>query len=197
MARTVLQVTADTKSYAKTHGAQYDRKTREWYVEGDVPPELENLVPKAPNPVFEEIAPSCPVCQASMVKRANKTNGNMFWGCSRFRADGRGCKGKIDYQEYLDEQLGHNRSRVTEYLQADAPRVQPAPARVVIPDDDPRLARWKQITELAARECGGVQQAGRWIQTPKIALGRRTPLEAMITEEGCQAVERLLRELNQ
>lgn len=198
MARTVLQVTADTKVYAKTHGAKYDRKTREWYIEGEVPPELENLLAaKEANPPFEEVVPSCPLCQTTMVKRANKTNGNMFWGCSRFRADGRGCKGKIDYQEYLDAQLGHNKSRVTEFLKGGAlPVPPPAPARVAIPEDDPRLARWKVITELAARECGGVQQAGRWMQTPKIALGRRTPLEAMITEEGCQAVERLLRELN-
>jgi hypothetical protein len=149
MARTVLDVTADTKAYAKTHGAQYDRKTREWYIEGDVPPELENLLAKDPNPVFE------------------------------------------------DAQPGHNKSRVTEFLKGGAlPVPPPAPARVAIQDDDPRLARWKEITELAARECGGVQQAGRWLNLGKLALRGRTPLEAMTTEEGCAAVERLLRELN-
>ena len=197
MARTVLDVTADTKAYAKTHGAKYDRKTREWYIEGDVPPELENLLAKELNPPFEEVVPNCPLCQTTMVKRANKQNGNVFWGCSRFRSDGRGCNGKIDYEAYLDSQLGHSKSRVTEFLRVDAlPVPAPAPAKFVMPDDDPRLARWKQITELAARECGGVQQAGRWMQTSKIALGRRTPLEAMVTEEGCAAVEKLLRELN-
>jgi uncharacterized protein (DUF2384 family) len=89
---------------------------------------------------------------------------------------------------------------VTEFLRVDAQPDSPPPSRpakVTIPDDDPRLARWKQITELAARECGGVQQAGRWLETPKIALGRRTPLEAMKSEQGCQAVDLLLRELNQ
>ncbi len=72
-----------------------------------------------------------------------------------------------------------------------------APAdKLKIDDDDPRIARWAAITDLAIKECGGQEQASRWLQAPKIALGRRTPLEAMKTEEGCQAVEKLLRELN-
>ncbi len=65
-----------------------------------------------------------------------------------------------------------------------------------LPDDDPRKARWAQLTALAIIECGGQEQASRWMHTPKIALGGKTPLMAMVTEEGCAAVERLLRELN-
>ena len=67
----------------------------------------------------------------------------------------------------------------------------------LLADNDPRKAHWAAITELAILECGGQEQASRWMLTPKIALGHRTPLEAMKTEEGCQAVEKLLRELNQ
>lgn len=66
----------------------------------------------------------------------------------------------------------------------------------LLADDDPRKAYWAAITELAILECGGQEQASRWMQTPKIALKGRTPLEAMTTEDGCQAVEKLLREIN-
>lgn len=65
-----------------------------------------------------------------------------------------------------------------------------------IDDDDPRIARWAEITELAIRECGTMDQASRWLNMPKIALQGRTPLEALTTPGGCDAVERLLHELN-
>jgi uncharacterized protein (DUF2384 family) len=73
---------------------------------------------------------------------------------------------------------------------------EPVPAKTAISGNDPRVLRWAQITELASRECGGAAQASRWLNTPKIALRHKTPIEAMTTEEGCAAVERLLRDLN-
>lgn len=68
--------------------------------------------------------------------------------------------------------------------------------KITIEEDDPRVARWAQLTALAILECGGQEQASRWMHTPKIALKGKTPLMAMATEEGCAAVEKLLRELN-
>lgn len=65
-----------------------------------------------------------------------------------------------------------------------------------ISEDDPRIERWAQITELAVQECGGMPQALLWLDAPKIALGRKSPLEAMTTSEGCAAVEALLFQLN-
>lgn len=56
--------------------------------------------------------------------------------------------------------------------------------------------RWAQLTESALRECSG-KQANRWLNTSKIALKGRTPLEAMTTSEGCDAVEALLQQLNE
>jgi len=188
--------------YAKTHGAKYDALKREWYVEGEVPPELLNLLPHQPNAAFEEVAPSCPKCQAVMVKRTNRKTGALFWGCSRYRPDGNGCPGRVDYEAWLAEQLKDTTGLVTDFLDK---KVAPAavrsdnsrPANATITGDDPRVFRWAQLTELATRECGSTAQASRWMSTAKVALRGKTPLEAMKTEEGCDAVEALLRQLNQ
>lgn len=201
MARIVLSVTPDTMLYAKTHGAKYDALNRQWYVGDEVPPELLNLVPHQPNPAFEEIAPSCPVCQASMVKRTKRTTGAYFWGCSRYRPDGNGCSGHIDYEKWLSEQLKGKPGHVTDYLRKNDPpspvrREESRQANAHIPGDDPRVFRWAQLTEIATRECGSAAQASRWMSTPKVALRGKTPLEAMKSQEGCDAVEVLLKQLN-
>jgi hypothetical protein len=201
MARVVLDVSPDTMLYAKTHGAKYDALNRQWYVEGEVPPELVNLVPHIANPIFEEVAPACPKCQASTVKRRNGKTGAYFWGCSRYRSDGLGCKGYIDYEEWLAKQLEDKPGRVTDYLEQKGalPKMspsEPVQAKAATSGDDQRVLRWAQITELASRECGGAAQASRWLNTPKIALKGKTPIEAMTTDAGCNQVEKLLRELN-
>jgi uncharacterized protein (DUF2384 family) len=72
------------------------------------------------------------------------------------------------------------------------------PKKITFDEEDPRVVRWAQLTALAIVECGGQEQASRWMHTPKlVALKGKTPLMAMATEEGCNAVENLLRELNQ
>lgn len=71
------------------------------------------------------------------------------------------------------------------------------PKKITIDEDDPWVARWAQLTALAILECGGQEQASRWMHMSKFALKGKTPLAAMATEEGCAAVEKLLRELNQ
>lgn len=67
---------------------------------------------------------------------------------------------------------------------------------VKIDDNDPRVGRWAAITELAVKECGSLDQARVWMNTPKVALKGKTPIEAMATGRGCDAVEKLLKELN-
>lgn len=67
--------------------------------------------------------------------------------------------------------------------------------KIKIKDDDPRIVRWAELTELAIRECQSMEQASRWLNTPKIALKGKSPIEAMTSPEGCNAVEKLLREL--
>lgn len=180
MARTVLNVTPDTRRHAKANGARWDASKREWFVEGDVPPDLVNLLPHTPNPTTKEVTPNCPICQAVMVRRGNRNTGSQFWGCSRYRSDGRGCAGHID-------------SAITN---AAVSHSAPVLAKVTISEDDPRMTRWTQITERAVQECGSIEQAKAWLNTSKIALKGETPIEAMTRREGCDAVERLLRELN-
>lgn len=40
----------------------------------------------------------CPICDAEMEKRTNKTTGDQFWGCVRFKTDE--CKGTRPISEY-------------------------------------------------------------------------------------------------
>lgn len=69
--------------------------------------------------------------------------------------------------------------------------------RIRIDESDPRIARWAAITELAVTECRSLEQARLWMNTPKVALRGKTPIEAMTTTSGCDAVEVLLRQLNE
>ena len=71
------------------------------------------------------------------------------------------------------------------------------PDRIKIEEDDPRMGRWAELTDLAIRECQSMEQASLWLNTPKIALKGKSPIEAMTSLEGCNAVEKLLRELNE
>jgi putative toxin-antitoxin system antitoxin component (TIGR02293 family) len=70
------------------------------------------------------------------------------------------------------------------------------PKEIMIDKSDPRVARWAAITEMAVLECGTLEQARAWMNTPKIALHGKTPIEAMTTPAGCKAVEALLQQLN-
>lgn len=50
-------------------------------------PERQERIPRIPS----EANPSCPRCSKSMVRRTNRGNGQVFWGCSGYP----GCKGTI------------------------------------------------------------------------------------------------------
>lgn len=55
--------------------------------------------------------------------------------------------------------------------------------------------RWREIASEAEKVLGGKDEAVRWLGLPKVALGGKTPVSVMRTAEGCEAVEKLLREV--
>lgn len=65
MKRTLLDVPPDKAAYARRFGAEFDSETKTWFLLGDVPIELLNLVPQrsqfvasvSPTPVLEAFAP--------------------------------------------------------------------------------------------------------------------------------------------
>lgn len=60
---------------------------------------------------------------------------------------------------------------------------------------DPLEPRWTVLVSEAEKVLGGKDEAVRWLGLPKVSLGGRTPVAAMRTAEGCDAVEKLLREV--
>lgn len=57
------------------------------------------------------------------------------------------------------------------------------------------LTRWQQIARLCAERTGSEYQSLRWLETPKMALNWRKPIDVLGTEEGCDRVTDLLNEL--
>ena len=55
--------------------------------------------------------------------------------------------------------------------------------------------RWEQIARLCAERTGSEYQSLRWLETPKMALDWRKPIDVLGTEEGCDRVTELLNEL--
>lgn len=82
--RTRLNITPSIKEYAKSFGARFDKRLKEWYIEGSVPAELEELVCREirSRDYVSEVSPSCPKCGNKMVFRSGANY--QFWGCSRF-----------------------------------------------------------------------------------------------------------------
>jgi hypothetical protein len=82
--RTRLNITPSIKEYAKSFGARFDKRLKEWYVEGSVPAELEELVCREirSRDYVSEVSPSCPKCGNKMVFRSGANY--QFWGCLIF-----------------------------------------------------------------------------------------------------------------
>ncbi len=194
--RTYLNVEDGMHEYAKRHGASFDKQRQQWFVIGEVPPELVNLVPKQPNkPANHIVAPACPRCGFHTVKLPNKKDGSMFWGCSQYRVSG--CRGSVDYEEYLDTLGTKNSKSIIEALQPDVPEhINPTQAkRYGIAEVTPAVrAEIAEIATFAQKVFRSPQQSERWLTSPKVGLQGRTPIESMKSLDGCRQVKALILE---
>lgn len=139
MKRTRLDVTDALHEYAEQYGAYFDKVDAAWYVDGDVPIELEELV----------------------ADRRWRSYSEGFT-----QASGLVFNGRLDNTE----------SRPLE--------------RKILPTD--LRERITVLTKLVETLAGGPHAAMRWLQTPKVALGHLSPLEAMTDLSGCDSVEKLM-----
>jgi uncharacterized protein (DUF2384 family) len=59
----------------------------------------------------------------------------------------------------------------------------------------PLNARWCEIIEEAAKILGDEKRVVHWLHQAKVTFGNKTPLEMLGTDEGCDAVLKLLRDI--
>jgi len=190
---TYLEVRPDAEQHAKRFGAEKDGSGR-WYVAGPVPNELMNYLPRKAGRRIKEIAPECPFCRGDMRKRVSRS-GNLYWACAEWNRTG--CTGTVDYVKYLEQV-----SPLPVLGEVASAQIQSLVSGLSSPEDPkggerkhPLHERWLDIVTLAFAVLGNQRQVMRWMMQPKIALGRKTPILALGTAEGCDAVEHLLREL--
>lgn len=189
----ILSVAPDAAEHAERFGAKFDPKTVTWFVVGPVPRELLNYVPREENQHFQEVAPRCPRCGAPTRKRID-SSGDPFWSCAtHFKT---GCKGTIDYADYLNDVAPV--ARISAFLPKLAGSLfgpQEAPTTTKEEAPHPLKAKWREIVQEAAAIIGNDKQAVRWLYEPKVAFHGKTPIEMCATEAGCHSVLALLREV--
>ena len=168
------------------NGAQLEFGTNRLFVRGEVPSALMSFVPKPVRQAMPEYGPSCPACNAHMVRRTSRKGD--FWGCSRFPA----CTGRAawEYDIARLKDVWDGRQMTSHGNRAgDRSQVGNADERIAL------RRRWFGILDEATKKFGHVLAAERWLGRPMVGLGGRTPKQAMGTSDGCEEVERLLRSL--
>lgn len=194
---TKLFVTVDNYALAKRFGAKLDEVSGEWFVNGDVPPELVNLtVPAVPRIREPERAPPCPLCGALTIKRRRKSDKLPFWGCSRYYVTK--CSGIVSYDYYLECEnenavsVGGALESAATRERSTAPRTAPSNPRV---DNSLRLAI-SEIASLATTQLGGSGAANRWLARSRTSLAGKTPIQEMQSIAGCERVKEILIHIN-
>jgi ssDNA-binding Zn-finger/Zn-ribbon topoisomerase 1 len=184
--RIYLNITPAVAQFAHERGALFDETERAWYVEGDVHYELEEFLSIAPRlrDYSAEYGPACPKCGAHTVKKANKY-GDLFWSCSCWPQ----CTGSVQWED------GNLRPSTTFLHQED--HCPPADPMNNFTRNIPSISegvqeRVKCIVELAIKMHQSQSRALRWLETKKVGLHMKTPLEIMYSLDGCDMVERLL-----
>lgn len=190
---TILSVPVECAGHAERFGAQFDSASGAWFVVGPVHLELQNYIPRPKNKRFQEAAPRCPKCGAPTHKLINR-RGDWYWACvMRFKT---GCRGVVDYVDHLDSVAPV--ATVSDFL----PKVvgslfgpADSAASPVEQKPHPLKAKWIEIARVALETLGNDKQVLRWLDHPKVALQNKAPIHFLGTEDGCESVLRLLREV--
>ena len=181
---TYLEVPRAQIAYAIAHGARREPSTGNWFVPGNVPPELAELVPMPIRPRSLQQGPSCPKCGSPMVERSRKRDGAPFWGCTQWR--GTGCNGVLSSNYADDVHISKAIHRAMTTMETST--------SLLAPDVKDLPSRMRHVFNLALEKCGA--QATSWFNTPKVALQQKTPIQVLNTMQGCDQLEKLLIELN-
>jgi ssDNA-binding Zn-finger/Zn-ribbon topoisomerase 1 len=187
MEKIFLEIPDAMLAYAAAYGAVMDAQSKRWYVVGGVPIELLNFVPKPVRGAPPESHPDCPKCGSNMKKRYNRRDGGAFWGCTRYPQ----CTGTVDWKYEMPPYLAEGLKPILAAQGGNSPE----PKGSNFLDIALLKPSMERVVTLAAEKLGGTKAARRWLDTPKVALQGKKPLELMGSVEGCQQVEQLLAAL--
>lgn len=201
MNKTYLDTSDGMAPYAERYGALFDETCNRWYVVGEVPSELIGLLPKEKRVAAYKAVPSCPLCGSYCEEKVRRSDGALFWGCSKYSRTG--CRGAINYDDYLAS-LPADRSsqRAVDFLKEEEIG---SPHQAEIKEQlgthnpsgmsDELRSEIMRITALVVDQLGSAKSVSRWLATPMPSLKGKTPLQAMISVEGCLQVEKIILSL--
>lgn len=187
--RTILVVSSDCAAHAQRFGA-IRTSSGIWYAVEPLSPELQNYLPRQKNQPFYENPPPCQICGTDTRKFINR-QGQSFWRCQR-----PSCPGAVDYLDYLEaaaptKTLGQFLPVAIDSLLIHSNQ----PDQKDEKPPHPLRPRWQHIVTEAAATLGSPTRVLRWLEQPKVALGNLAPMKLLDTDEGCDAVLKLLREI--
>jgi hypothetical protein len=171
--KTLLSVSPDMVQYARRHGARFDGHLGVWYIIGDLPGALFNLLPGAKKRPVDEVVPQCELCGAKMVKRVRRVDQEPFWGCSVWP----GCKGSLSYEDYLDRYYPSQATTIAKHL---------GNASSGLCHEDSLEDMTDQVCARAVDVLGGEDRASKWLYGPMASLRGETPFSIMDTVDGCR-----------
>lgn len=182
--RIKLAITSAVEKFAKSNGAYFHKADNAWYVDQNVPPELEEfVVPEIRRRQFHaEGAPQCNLCGCNMFLKSTRRS-TEFWSCSRFPA----CSGMKPYDTDAFEHV----SKLTTPIRPPEAKTRTLSKKTIPVDVRTRI---EQITVRAEELFGHPGAAMRRLAMPKVSLNGVTPIEAITNLAGCAAVDQLLAE---
>lgn len=169
---TRLEIHPATRKYAESFGAKY-REDVGWYVSGHVPYQLEEFVIRSLRVRSHSVTVSCPNCGGQMQLMRGRKGGE-FWGCMLFPR----CTGKKWINQVAEDSI-RPAAELVKGMFAKKVEVSPRP-----------------IIELALRTLGSEVAVKRWLNTPKISLDGKMPIDIWQSQAGQEKLVELLRKIN-
>lgn len=175
-AKIYLDVTAGIANFAKAHGAELEKETGRWFVYEPVPGPLEAFLPKKGRAPAPEVIPCCDVCGSSMTKRTRKYDSGYFWACSAYPV----CRNTKPWNPNNQTPVTESASRAVMEALGIQDKSEPQPIK---------LQKLRNSLIGVIKEYLGEKGGVMWLNTPKVGLGRKKPLDLLSTIDGCQRVK--------
>lgn len=183
--RIYLNATLSVNQFSQEREALFDEPETALHLEEEVQHALEEFLPQPPRlrDYSVDYGPACPKCGAHTVKKVNKY-GNLFWSCSCWPR----CNGCARDEQGL--------RRATTFLAQEGSSSSSCSTnnytRRILSLSVEVQEEVKRVVELAIEMHQSKFAALQWLQTKKVGLHMKMPLEVMHSVEGCNIVARLL-----
>jgi hypothetical protein len=177
-----LNITKPVQDFAKKHGAYFDESDGNWYVDDDLPPELEDFSDKEQRrrDYVSEKLEQCQLCGCQMHLFTHADG--PYWRCSAIR-----CGGSKIFKLH-----GELKKPIEIIFHSKLNEVDGCFKKNEAPQKVKELAI--EITSTAIKLFHNSELAKKWLESPKLALNQKTPIETMTDVDGCDRVKKLLLE---